>query len=146
MTVTLELPTPPTVNNLYANGKKGRYCTPRYLEWQEEAGWLIVSKKPPRITGPVTINVELNSKVRGDPDNYLKPLLDICVKFKLIEGDGPTIVRSVNASLSSALFKGVRVIIEPVAKTPDPAPRKPNGRYVQTRHQLLAVTDPEGVE
>lgn len=116
MTVTLELPTPPTVNNLYANGKKGRYRTPRYLDWLDEAGWTLIGRKPPRLTGPVDIQIQLNSKVRGDPDNYAKPLLDLCVKHKLIEGDGPTIVKSVSIGLTPELNKGVRVIIEPATE------------------------------
>jgi len=115
MTVSIDLPTPPTVNNLFGNNKYGgRYTIPKYAEWQRDAGWTLIHKKPPRVIGPVTIRILLNSKVRGDPDNYSKALLDLCVKHKIIEGDGPTIVRSVNISLSSDLNKGVRVIIEPV--------------------------------
>jgi hypothetical protein len=44
--VTVDLPFPPSVNNLFANGKSGRYTTQQYADWQKNAGWKIKADRP----------------------------------------------------------------------------------------------------
>lgn len=109
------LPLPPTVNGLYKNITRGRACTPRYTAWRKSAGWELVTQRPERMTGPVVINYEITNKAKGDPDNYLKALNDILVTHRIIEGDGPNIVKRINVKLSSDVERGVRVTITPEA-------------------------------
>jgi Holliday junction resolvase RusA-like endonuclease len=88
MTITLSLPLPPSVNNLFVNRRdgKGRYTSPRYKAWQTEAGWEINRQKPGRVWGDYELHIVL-PKMRGDADNRLKPLLDLLVKHEVTDDD-----------------------------------------------------------
>lgn len=111
--VTVDLPFPPSVNNLFANGSRGRFTTQQYKDWQTNAGWKIQSDRPHRVPGPVKVTLTYEEKHgRRDLDNLLKPVLDLLVKHRLIDGDHRTIVREIAASWSAKVH-GVRVTISP---------------------------------
>lgn len=89
MTFTAELPLPPTVNNAYVNGKKGRFKSAASKRWQRTAVAEIWRQVPAglRIGGPVVVYIALPRKMRGDCDNRIKPILDALVVSKRIDDD-----------------------------------------------------------
>lgn len=111
--ITFDLCFPPSTNNLFANTGHGRVATQPYRDWQTRAGWEIVSNRPGRIPGAVKVTLQFEEKGgRRDLDNLIKPVLDLCVKHSVIDGDHRSIVRAINASWSGKV-QGVRVTIEP---------------------------------
>ena len=116
--VMVDLPFPPSVNNLFANGKHGRFTTQQYKDWQQAAAWKVLADKPGRLPGPVKISLTYEEKHgRRDLDNLIKPVLDLLVKHKVIDGDHRTVVRGITASWSNAVH-GVRIEVWPAAAAP----------------------------
>ena len=121
MIVTIHLPMPPSVNNLYINAGNRRVRSRRYRSWQEDAGWHLKAAKPDRIVGPVTVVVELfvPDKRRRDADNMNKPVLDLLVAHGVIEADDRRIVRSVISMwIDEPRVHSCTVIITPVVASP----------------------------
>lgn len=88
--VTLTLPLPPSANNLFANAKKGhgRYITPAYKAWREEAGWSLQTQRPGKIVGPFDLHIVLPKMPKGsDASNRLKPLEDLLVAHGVTDDD-----------------------------------------------------------
>ena len=89
--MTLQLPFPPTTNNLYANADRGRgrFPTKPYKAWRERAAVAIRRQAPVRIYGAVIVNIQLGRPDRRprDLDNYLKAPLDALVQHELIQDD-----------------------------------------------------------
>lgn len=94
------LPFPPSNNNLFANGRKGRYPTKRYEGWKRVADneFTAQKRKLKRVRGPVNLWLYLEDKDNRikDADNFSKAAIDYCVKQRLIEKDDKSIVRSVH--------------------------------------------------
>lgn len=87
--VTLTLPMPPSVNEMYANRPgKGRVLSEVYRDWKGHAGWVLKSQKPACIGGPILIvlSVERGSS-QADIDNRVKALFDLLVTHKVIDDD-----------------------------------------------------------
>jgi crossover junction endodeoxyribonuclease RusA len=99
MTISLTLPWPPSVNNLYKNVGRRRVRTPAYRKWQEEAGWHLQAARPPKLSGPVEVTLELcpPDNRRADADNRNKAVLDLLVTHGVIAGDDRRFVKSVTA-------------------------------------------------
>jgi len=111
--ITLDLPFPPSVNNLFANGASGRYPTQQYRDWQTNAGWKIQADRPGRCPGPVKITMVFEEKGgRRDLDNLAKAPIDILVKHSVIDGDHRSVVREIHSSWSTKV-QGVRITIAP---------------------------------
>lgn len=110
--IIVDLPFPPSTNNLFANGRsKGRYETPTYTKWKTEAGWVLMTTRPGRLAGRVRIAIELeDSHPRADADNRIKAILDLLVSHNVIEDDSAKIVRKVSAEWKDEV-KGARVTI-----------------------------------
>jgi Holliday junction resolvase RusA-like endonuclease len=99
LSFTVELPMPPSLNNAYENfqarsKKTGKMVTRRrksddYTAWKNAAALLIRHKVPPdkRIGGPVRVTIDLPTKMRGDVDNRIKPILDALVVSGRIDDD-----------------------------------------------------------
>lgn len=91
--ITLTLPFPPALNNLYANGKRGRYVVERYATWRQVANTEINNQRKTwpvtGINGPVEITMTLGKPDRRkrDIDNLTKAPLDTLVKSQVIEDD-----------------------------------------------------------
>jgi Holliday junction resolvase RusA-like endonuclease len=141
-----DLPLPPSVNNLYFNAPRGgRVKTERYRKWIDEARWSLLAQKARPVAGQVNLRILVSDKSRADLENHAKATVDVFVAHGVLEDDCKKYVRGISLEWSDQV-EGVRVIIQPATvKKSDPAPRK-QGKYVCTRHQLLAFTDPEGVE
>lgn len=83
----LTIPTPPSVNAMYANRKRGgRIKTPKYRAWIERAGWEIITQKPERIKGRYRVSITL-PRIRGDGDNRIKAILDLLVSLCITPDD-----------------------------------------------------------
>jgi crossover junction endodeoxyribonuclease RusA len=110
--IELSLPFPPTTNNLYANGKKGRYRTPTYDAWLKEAGWALNIQRPGSIEGQyrLTITAQRPDRRARDVDNLIKPLSDLLKKHGVIEDDSKAL--SVSAEWAgSEPVKGAQVLV-----------------------------------
>ena len=86
---SISIPTPPSVNNLFANSKRGgRHKTRAYRAWTQEAGWIAKGQKPEPVLGEYTYCLTLPKiPSSSDPDNRVKAALDLLVSLKLVEGD-----------------------------------------------------------
>lgn len=108
--ITIDLEFPPSVNNLFVNGARGRFTSDAYKDWQTRAGWEILANRPGRVPGPVKVSFVFEDKAgRRDLDNLQKAPLDLLVKHKVIDGDHRNIVREIHAKWGAV--KGVRIVI-----------------------------------
>lgn len=87
----IQIPFPPTVNNLFANGQSGRYATKAYREWQKEAmaGFLIQQLPYEPIGRKIMAVLRLarpDNRVR-DAANYEKASIDQLVKAGVLSDD-----------------------------------------------------------
>lgn len=106
----LSLPvTPPSLNNLFINAKKGRLKSPEYRAWQvrsvlhlrKQGGW--------HVPGSIHVRVTFNrSETRADLDNLVKPILDLLMAAGRISDDRN--VRKIEAEFTTGI-KGTRIEI-----------------------------------
>lgn len=82
--ITLILPLPPSVNAMYANNKgagKGRYPSPRYKAWKQEAGYALNTqyRSPVSAIERYFLQIGLYPPNRRDRDldNHVKALQDL---------------------------------------------------------------------
>jgi crossover junction endodeoxyribonuclease RusA len=114
--VVINLPMPITTNNLFFNGsgRTGRVRTPEYNAWIKEAGLVMLSQRPKRIKGPVTLLLEVSdseSTTSWDLSNRLKAVEDLLCSHYVIQGDSKKYVREI--AMRWADVAGVRVTITP---------------------------------
>lgn len=89
--IVFRIPTPPSVNNLYANVRgRGRIKSERYRVWRNAAAWAMrLDGNKPRswetISGPVSVEIICGG--RADVDNRSKAALDLLVEMKVIGDD-----------------------------------------------------------
>lgn len=92
-TARVHLPLPPSANALFVERRRvrgkagGRTITEEYRRWRETAGTLLNVARLPYIGGPVSIEIELPAKMRGDISNRIKALEDLLVAHRLIDDD-----------------------------------------------------------
>lgn len=101
---------PPSVNNLFVNGRKGRFPSAEYKQWKTEIGWEIAQQRQKPIPGPVRVILTFEPG-QTDLDNLLKGSLDALVAHKLIEGDSPKYVKWLSVAFDDKL-KGARVKVQ----------------------------------
>lgn len=112
--VTLRLPVPPSVNNLFVNIKGGRYTSPHYRAWKALAGLELNIQRPRRFGGQVEIVITIAEPKRSrDLDNAQKAILDLLVAHQIIPTDDSTCVRKITAEWSNV--EGCIVEIKPYA-------------------------------
>jgi crossover junction endodeoxyribonuclease RusA len=112
--ITINLPPPPSANNLFLNiHGRGRVISPKYREWKVEAGWRLKQQRPEKIKGPVVIDIVHQDIGKTDGDNTLKPLFDLLVDHQVIEADTRPIVRRFSFGWEDVV--GVRVTISPAS-------------------------------
>ena len=86
----VELPLALSLNGAYANvSGVGRVKVSTYRKWQDAAVALIRVSVPAarKIGGAVNVHILLPSKMAGDADNRIKPVLDALVKSGRIDDD-----------------------------------------------------------
>jgi Holliday junction resolvase RusA-like endonuclease len=111
----LELPMPPTANNLFATDARSgrRFKTHEYREWIKEAGWRLAAQRPPLVRGKVSLLLEIEEPKtarRQDCTNRVKAVEDLLVSHRIIEGDCQKFVRTV--TVRWAAVEGVRITIK----------------------------------
>ncbi len=87
--ICLTLPWPPGVNNLYATVGKRRILSNGYRAWREEAGWLALAQRLPKVIGPYSLRIVLDrpDKRKTDLDGRAKAIIDLLVKIGLTSDD-----------------------------------------------------------
>jgi Holliday junction resolvase RusA-like endonuclease len=86
--ITLVLPVPPSTNNLFVNGKRGRFKSQRYKDWEAEAESALWERRPKGIViGAYKVAIVLPEMIRGDIDNRSKAIIDFMVKMGLTPDD-----------------------------------------------------------
>lgn len=116
MTVTLTLPFPISVNEMFSDGKTRRIKSKRYAAWCLEAGYILLMQRPKPIKGPIKITYELqegHDNRRRDAFNFEKGCTDLLVKFGVIEADHDLILRD-GRVIWNRDVEGVRITIEPL--------------------------------
>lgn len=114
--VVINLPLPPTTNNLFAGTGKRRYRTSEYNAWIKEAGWRLNTQRPLQTRGAVSLLIEVEEPKTArhtDLANREKACTDLLVKHLVIQGDDQRYVRELN--MRWADIQGVRVTIRPLA-------------------------------
>ena len=91
-TIWLDLPMPPSVNEMTANSENGgRHSTKKKKDWTEAAGWTIraaLSKRRIRsIVGPYELHCYVNESTPGDITNREKALSDLLVSQRVTDDD-----------------------------------------------------------
>jgi Holliday junction resolvase RusA-like endonuclease len=85
-----ELPFPPSANNLFVNGKRGRFTSPKYQAWKNAAGLIANAQARGRcIAGFYAMEIQLvrPDKRRRDASNYIKPVEDLLVSLGITDDD-----------------------------------------------------------
>ena len=87
--VALFLPYPPTANNLFVNGRKGRFRSPGYEAWQAEVHLRIRRQRPDPIIGAYRADFVFNrpDNRRRDLGNLEKAVMDAIVKAQVVLDD-----------------------------------------------------------
>lgn len=83
----LNLPVPPSTNNLFFNAGKRRVRTPQYAAWVTDAGWAVLQQKPKPVEGRFEVWISVPRNNRRDLDNYAKACLDLLVAHSLVRDD-----------------------------------------------------------
>jgi len=111
--IEFTVPMPPSTNALFANASNGRIKSRDYRNWIKEAGWIVMAARVGCLFGPVSVEITLPSNMRGDPDNRVKPILDLCVRLGLIRADTAKVVKSIN--VTTGPVDGAKVTIRRAA-------------------------------
>ena len=99
--IRLDLEFPPPTENLEAQA-----------DWQARSGHVLASLKPGRVPGPVKLTLLYEERAgRRDLENLIRPVVQLCVRHALIDGDHRGVLREVRAGW--AAVRGLRVVIEP---------------------------------
>lgn len=115
--VVINLPMPPTTNNLFTGTGIRRHRSSEYNAWIKEAGWRLAAQRPPLTDGKVSILIEIEEPKTArlqDCANREKAPVDLLVKHGVIRGDDQRYVREVTTRWVSGI-EGVRVTIRPLA-------------------------------
>ena len=114
--VIVTLPFPVSFNAMFSNGRSGRFKSPRYEAWIQEAGYALMVQRAPRIKGPVKLFYEVQDGSDGrrrDIGNLEKGPTDLLVTHGIIEDDNDRIVREINLRWCRTVT-GIRVTITPI--------------------------------
>jgi Holliday junction resolvase RusA-like endonuclease len=111
--VSVTVPMPPSVNNLFATTSDGgRRRSGRYNQWRETAGNMVNASRMRRIAGPVAIAIRLEEpNNRADIDNFAKTLIDLLVWMSVIDGDDSRTVRKL--TMEWANVQGAQITVAP---------------------------------
>jgi Holliday junction resolvase RusA-like endonuclease len=141
--IVLHLPFPPSTNNLFINGSKGRFRSQKYADWIAEAGWELQRQRPPKVLGPVDLVFHFQDgrdNRKRDVTNLIKAPEDLLVKHGIIEADDNTIVRSVSAYWADTAV-GVEISIFPVASASSETQQGNDNHGSRTQQQRATQGD-----
>ena len=84
----IALPLPPSVNAMYRNVPGvGRVKTSDYKAWERKACAALTFASWDMPGRPYNVTLRFNVNHQSDIDNRVKPVLDLLVKHKVIDGD-----------------------------------------------------------
>lgn len=108
----VEIPMPPTTNNLFVNLGRKRVKSKEYVAWIKEAGFFI--REAPKLVQPVKINYFLTMRNGGSGDlsNRLKAIEDLLVKKEVIPDDNHKIIPEFSVKFAGYDSKNPRVWVE----------------------------------
>jgi Holliday junction resolvase RusA-like endonuclease len=86
--MTFTLPLPETTNHAYATAQGRWYKTVKQKAWENEAGYLVMSKwdKKP-LKGFIGMTIDLYLKRDRDIDGSIKPILDLFQRLGIYAND-----------------------------------------------------------
>jgi crossover junction endodeoxyribonuclease RusA len=101
--IKLDLPFPPSVNNLFSQTRAGRrFPSKKYVAWRKQADWHIISARlhKAKLTFPVLIRIELTpvDKRPRDGDNFTKGILDSLVRTGVLPDDNNQYVSDISVT------------------------------------------------
>ena len=108
----IRLPFPVSVNDMYANNKKGgrgRFPSSEYKAWKADASDALYKQRTRPVLGRCEVRIDLDDTRKGDADNRAKPVLDALVAHGILGGDSKKYVRRV--SIGWERLTGCRVAI-----------------------------------
>lgn len=112
--IVLNLPIPPSTNNLFMNVKGyGRVKSPAYKQWIQEAGWELMRQRAEHIPGWYELFIFLPAKTRGDIDNRAKALSDLLVKHSVVTDD--TKAWAIHIHRDHRVEDGCQAVLRPVS-------------------------------
>lgn len=112
--IELELPMPPSVNEIWRKSKTHMYLSRTYTDWKSHAGWMLKSQRPGSIKGRVLILVSIEGvDNRSDIDNRVKAIFDLLAAYKVIQND--KLVVGFCACWTPPGTKLARVLVMPAA-------------------------------
>ena len=121
MTHIINLPFPPSTNNMFVNAKSGRFRSSKYDEWLQLAGHLLNRQRPHKFKGAVILCFlfqDGKDNRKRDVTNLIKAPEDLLVKHGVIEADDNTIVKGVEAYWADTV-EGVQVTIFQYHRVPE---------------------------
>jgi crossover junction endodeoxyribonuclease RusA len=110
--LVIELPMPPSSNNMFVNAGKRRIRSAEYSGWLLEAGYRLKAQRPPLVAGKVSLLIEVEEPKtarRQDVCNREKAVTDLLVSHRVLQGDDQRFVREV--TMRWADVAGVRVTV-----------------------------------
>lgn len=113
-TFSVDLPMPPSLNNLFATFNNRRIPSREYKAWKLEAAQMLLAQRARCAVGPVAITITLQ-QCRGDLDNRIKACLDCLVENGIIDGDSSKTVRKITAQWGDVV--GAHVEVSPILLT-----------------------------
>ena len=78
---------PPSANRLWQRTRNGMTKSREYRAWLISAGWEVKAQQVKAVGGAVTLTMSVPANGRRDLDNFIKPVCDLLVSLKLIDGD-----------------------------------------------------------
>lgn len=118
----INLPFPVPLSDLYRNARgPGRAKTKRYQTWARAAGWELKAQKPPKMEGPVALEIAVErpvnkdgtvSRKKRDLSNLIKGVEDLLVDHGIIEDDSLVEDLRIRWALPGEQVEGTRVSIE----------------------------------
>lgn len=111
--VRIELPYPPSLNNLFANGKKGRYRVPEYNAWFALASAKVKDSHRAGY-GPYSVHIAVRrpDKRRRDLGNLEKAVSDLLVAHGVVKDD--CLAERITLQWASDLPAECVVLVQPV--------------------------------
>lgn len=90
----IQLPYPPTTNNLFVNVGKRRVRSKGYDAWLSEAAAMVAQQRPQKLAGPyrMTLMAYRPDRRARDLGNLEKPVSDLLVKCGIVRDDSDAAV------------------------------------------------------
>ncbi len=85
--VSLRLPMPPSVNQLWRPTGRRLILTEAYKAWRRDAGWTLAQQRPGRISGAYCLMISACRASKLDLGNVEKAISDLLQQMRVIDND-----------------------------------------------------------